>query len=83
MVGEIGGEDEQLAARHIQQNIKKPVVGFIAGKTAPEGKRMGHAGAIISGGDTTAKAKVQALTDAGVHVVDFTDEIPAFFTKFL
>lgn len=83
MVGEIGGEDEQLAARHIQQNIKKPVVGFIAGKTAPEGKRMGHAGAIISGGDTTANAKVQALTDAGVHVVDFTDEIPAFFTKFL
>ncbi len=83
MVGEIGGEDEQLAAHYIKQYVKKPVVGFIAGKTAPEGKRMGHAGAIISGGDTTAKAKVQALTDAGVHVVDFTDEIPAFFTKFI
>jgi succinyl-CoA synthetase alpha subunit len=83
MVGEIGGEDEQLAAHYIKQYVKKPVVGFIAGKTAPEGKRMGHAGAIISGGDTTAKAKVQALTDAGVHVVDFTDEIPAFFAKFI
>lgn len=83
MVGEIGGEDEQLAAKYIKQHIKKPIVGFIAGKTAPEGKRMGHAGAIISGGDTTAKAKVQALTDAGVHVVDFTDEIPSFFKKLL
>lgn len=83
MVGEIGGEDEQLAAKYIKQHIKKPMVGFIAGKTAPEGKRMGHAGAIISGGDTTAKAKVQALTDAGVHVVDFTDEIPAFFKNLL
>lgn len=83
MVGEIGGEDEQLAAKYIKQHIKKPMVGFIAGKTAPEGKRMGHAGAIISGGDTTAKAKVQALTDAGVHVVDFTDEIPSFFKNLL
>lgn len=83
MVGEIGGEDEQLAAHYIKQYVKKPVVGFIAGKTAPEGKRMGHAGAIISGGDTTAKAKVQALIDAGVHVVDFTDEIPTFFMKFI
>jgi len=83
MVGEIGGEDEQLAAKYIKQYIKKPMVGFIAGKTAPEGKRMGHAGAIISGGDTTAKSKVQALMDAGVKVVDFTDEIPAFFKKFL
>ncbi len=79
MVGEIGGQDEQLAAEYIKQHIKKPVVGFIAGKTAPEGKRMGHAGAIISGGDTTAKAKVAALQDAGVHMVDFTDEIPAVF----
>jgi succinyl-CoA synthetase alpha subunit len=83
MVGEIGGEDEQLAAKYIKQHIKKPMVGFIAGKTAPEGKRMGHAGAIISGGDTTAKAKVQALRDAGVTVVDFTDEIPAIFQKLL
>lgn len=79
MVGEIGGEDEQLAARYIKEHIKKPIVGFIAGKTAPQGKRMGHAGAIISGGDTTAQAKVQALRDAGVQVVDFTDEIPGCF----
>ncbi len=83
MVGEIGGEDEQLAAKYIKQHVKKPMVGFIAGKTAPEGKRMGHAGAIISGGDTTAKAKVQALSEAGVQMVDFTDEIPSFFKKFL
>lgn len=83
MVGEIGGEDEQLAAKYIKQHIKKPMVGFIAGKTAPEGKRMGHAGAIISGGDTTAKSKVQALSDAGVHMVDFTDEIPSVFKKLL
>ncbi len=79
MVGEIGGEDEQMAARYIKDHIKKPIVGFIAGKTAPQGKRMGHAGAIISGGDTTAEAKVQALRDAGVQVVDFTDEIPGCF----
>ncbi len=79
MVGEIGGEDEQLAARYIKEHIKKPIVGFIAGKTAPQGKRMGHAGAIISGGDTTAEAKVHALRDAGVQVVDFTDEIPGCF----
>ncbi len=81
MVGEIGGEDEQLAARHIKAHIKKPVVGFIAGKTAPQGKRMGHAGAIISGGDTTAEAKVRALNDAGVVVVNFTDEIPDAMRK--
>lgn len=79
MVGEIGGEDEQLAARYIKEHVKKPIVGFIAGKTAPQGKRMGHAGAIISGGDTTAEAKVHALRDAGVQVVDFTDEIPGCF----
>ncbi len=83
LVGEIGGEDEQLAAAYIKKHITKPIAGFIAGKTAPEGKRMGHAGAIISGGDTTAKAKVAALTEAGVHVVDFTDQIPAVFKKFL
>ena len=83
LVGEIGGEDEQLAAKYIKQHIKKPIVGFIAGKTAPEGKRMGHAGAIISGGDTTAKSKIEALVGAGVTVVDFTDEIPSIFKKLL
>lgn len=79
MVGEIGGEDEQKAAEFIKKNVTKPVVGFIAGRTAPAGKRMGHAGAIISGGDSTAEAKRQILTDVGVTVVDFPDEIPAVF----
>ncbi len=77
MVGEIGGEDEQAAARYIKEHVTKPVVGFIAGKTAPEGKRMGHAGAIISSGDDTAEAKATVLREAGVTVVDFPDEIPA------
>jgi len=81
MVGEIGGEDEQAAANYIKENATKPVVGFIAGRTAPEGKRMGHAGAIISSGDTTAEAKRKALLSAGVHVVDFPDEIPSFFKQ--
>ncbi len=83
IVGEIGGEDEQLAAQYLKAKATKPVVGFIAGKTAPEGKRMGHAGAIISSGDTTAAAKVRVLRDAGVTVVDFPDEIPAVFQKIL
>ena len=81
MVGEIGGEDEQNGAAYIKEHACKPVVGFIAGRTAPEGKRMGHAGAIISSGDTTAKAKREVLRDAGVHVVDFPDEIPSFFKQ--
>ncbi len=76
MVGEIGGGDEQLAAEFIQQHVTKPVVSFIAGRTAPVGKRMGHAGAIISSGDSTAEAKMQMLRDAGVMVIDFPDEIP-------
>jgi succinyl-CoA synthetase alpha subunit len=81
MVGEIGGEDEQAAAEYIKKKGSKPVVGFIAGRTAPEGKRMGHAGAIISSGDTTAEAKRQVLQKAGVTVVDFPDEIPSFFKQ--
>ena len=81
MVGEIGGEDEQLAAQFIKKNVTKPVVGFIAGRTAPKGKRMGHAGAIISSGDSTAEAKIRVLEDAGVTIVDFPDEIPAILTK--
>ena len=76
MVGEIGGGDEQLAAEYIKKHVTKPVVSFIAGRTAPVGKRMGHAGAIISSGDSTAAAKMQMLRDAGVIVVDFPDEIP-------
>lgn len=76
MVGEIGGGDEQTAAEFIKKNVTKPVVSFIAGRTAPAGKRMGHAGAIISSGDSTAEAKMATLTNAGVTIVDFPDEIP-------
>jgi succinyl-CoA synthetase alpha subunit len=76
LIGEIGGEDEEAAAEFIAGKMSKPVVAFISGRTAPPGKRMGHAGAIISGGKGTPEAKVAAFRDAGVAVADKPDDIP-------
>ena len=75
MVGEIGGSDEEAAAEYIKQHITKPVVAYIAGQTAPAGKRMGHAGAIVTGGKGTAAGKVAALKAAGVEVVNSPTDI--------
>jgi succinyl-CoA synthetase alpha subunit len=76
MCGEIGGEDEENAAAYIAENMETPVAGFIAGRTAPPGKRMGHAGAIVSGSGTgTAQSKISALEDAGVPVGDTPEEV--------
>ncbi|MGN6032802.1 MAG: succinate--CoA ligase subunit alpha [Thermomicrobiales bacterium] len=81
MIGEIGGNDEETAAAFIKAHVTKPMAGFIAGRTAPEGKRMGHAGAIISGGAGTAADKIAALEDAGVRVADSPSKVPALLQE--
>jgi succinyl-CoA synthetase alpha subunit len=81
LIGEIGGDAEERAARFIKEKIRKPVVAFIAGQTAPPGKRMGHAGAIISSGSGTAEEKIRAFEGAGVPVARQPAEIPQLIKK--
>lgn len=83
LIGEIGGTAEEEAAEYYKKNMKKPVLAFIAGKTAPPGRRMGHAGAIISGGSGTASQKIEFLEKAGIKVVDYPEFIPVELKKLL
>ncbi|HSZ85992.1 MAG TPA: succinate--CoA ligase subunit alpha [Puia sp.] len=83
MIGEIGGSMEAEAAKWIKENSRKPVVGFIAGQTAPPGRRMGHAGAIIGGADDTAAAKMKIMAECGIHVVQSPADIGATMAKVL
>ena len=83
IIGEIGGEDEEAAAEYIKKSFSKPVVAFISGRTAPSGKRMGHAGAIISGGKGTSEGKIKAFNAAGIPVAEKPDEIPILLKELM
>ena len=83
LIGEIGGSAEEEAAEFHRKHMTKPVIAFIAGKTAPPGRRMGHAGAIISGGSGTAEQKIRFLKEAGIDVVDYPEFIPRELKKVL
>ncbi|MEM6392868.1 MAG: succinate--CoA ligase subunit alpha [Planctomycetota bacterium] len=83
MIGEIGGTDEEAGAAYIKEHVTKPVTAFIAGRTAPPGRRMGHAGAIISGGEGTAESKLEALKDAGCHIAESPADLGSTMAKAL